>query len=211
MKHSLKISSFIIFAATVASAFTSCGNESELFDDPVMYQTRAMTRANMRSEPEDDSETQYPSLDEIKSNSTFKQLAATAWANTIDALTDSTRREYGFMIYWTNNRLDFGDIIAGPEVTGGLGTKASWQPDLSTRESEVCATYHCHTPIPKCASSGQRPTGLSPEDRAWSGIHRIPILVEDFSADPITYHKDYKTLNHKIYESILKRRVKKTF
>ena len=51
MKHSLKISSFIIFAATVASTFTSCGNESELFDDPVMYQTRAMTRANMRSEP----------------------------------------------------------------------------------------------------------------------------------------------------------------
>ena len=47
MKHSLKISSLIIFAATVASAFTSCGNDSELFDEPVVYQTRAMTRAGM--------------------------------------------------------------------------------------------------------------------------------------------------------------------
>lgn len=50
MKHSLKISSFIIFAAIAASVFTSCGNDSELFDEPVMYQTRAMTRASMRIE-----------------------------------------------------------------------------------------------------------------------------------------------------------------
>lgn len=41
-----------IFAATVASAITSCGNESELFDEPVMYQTRAMTRADMGGEGE---------------------------------------------------------------------------------------------------------------------------------------------------------------
>ena len=50
MKQSLKISSFIIFTATVASTFTSCGNESELFDEPVMYQTKAMTRASMGGE-----------------------------------------------------------------------------------------------------------------------------------------------------------------
>ena len=50
MKHSLKISSLIIFAATVASAFTSCGNDSELFDEPVVHQTRAMTRASMGGE-----------------------------------------------------------------------------------------------------------------------------------------------------------------
>lgn len=50
MKHSLKISSFIIFAATVASTFTSCGNDSELFDEPVVHQTRAMTRASMGGE-----------------------------------------------------------------------------------------------------------------------------------------------------------------
>lgn len=52
MKHSLKICSLTIFAATVASAITSCGNESELFDEPVMYQTRAMTRADMGGEGE---------------------------------------------------------------------------------------------------------------------------------------------------------------
>lgn len=50
MKHSLKFSSLIIFATTIASAFTSCGNDSELFDEPVMFQTRAMTRASMRTE-----------------------------------------------------------------------------------------------------------------------------------------------------------------
>lgn len=50
MKQSLKTNSLIIFVATVASAFTSCGNESELFDEPVMYQTRAMTRMSMGSE-----------------------------------------------------------------------------------------------------------------------------------------------------------------
>ena len=50
MKHSLKISSLIIFAATVASAFTSCGNDSELFEEPIMYQTRAITRASMGGE-----------------------------------------------------------------------------------------------------------------------------------------------------------------
>ena len=50
MKQSLKISSLIIFAATIASAFTSCGNDSELFDEPVVYQTRAMTRASMGGE-----------------------------------------------------------------------------------------------------------------------------------------------------------------
>jgi len=50
MKHLLKISYLIIFASTIASAFTSCGNESELFDEPVMYQTRAMTRADMGGE-----------------------------------------------------------------------------------------------------------------------------------------------------------------
>lgn len=50
MKHSLKISSLIIFAATVASAFTSCGNDSELFDEPVVHQTRAMTRASIGGE-----------------------------------------------------------------------------------------------------------------------------------------------------------------
>ena len=50
MKHSLKISSLIIFAATVASTFTSCGNDSELFDEPVVHQTRAMTRASMGGE-----------------------------------------------------------------------------------------------------------------------------------------------------------------
>lgn len=53
MKHSLKISSFIIFAAIVASVFTSCGNDSELFDEPVMFQTRAMARASMRIEREE--------------------------------------------------------------------------------------------------------------------------------------------------------------
>ena len=50
MKHSLKISSLIIFAATIASTFTSCGNDSELFDEPVVHQTRAMTRASMGGE-----------------------------------------------------------------------------------------------------------------------------------------------------------------
>ena len=51
MKHSLKISSFIIFAAIVASVFTSCGNDSELFDEPVMFQTRAMAGMDTRQEP----------------------------------------------------------------------------------------------------------------------------------------------------------------
>lgn len=51
MKHSLKISSFIIFAAIVASVFTSCGNDSELFDEPVMFQTRAMAGMDARKEP----------------------------------------------------------------------------------------------------------------------------------------------------------------
>ena len=50
MKHSLKFSSLIIFATTIASAFTSCGNDSELFEEPVMYQTRAMTRTSMGGE-----------------------------------------------------------------------------------------------------------------------------------------------------------------
>ena len=50
MRNPLKISSFIIFAATVASAFTSCGNESELFEEPVMYQTRAMGGIDTRME-----------------------------------------------------------------------------------------------------------------------------------------------------------------
>ena len=50
MKHLFKISYLIIFAAIVASVSTSCGNDSELFDEPVMYQTRAMTRANIGGE-----------------------------------------------------------------------------------------------------------------------------------------------------------------
>ena len=50
MKHSLKISSFIIFAAIAASVFTSCGNDSELFDEPVMFQTRAMAGMDARAE-----------------------------------------------------------------------------------------------------------------------------------------------------------------
>lgn len=50
MKHLLKISYLIILAAIVASVSTSCGNESELFEEPVMYQTRAMTRASIGGE-----------------------------------------------------------------------------------------------------------------------------------------------------------------
>lgn len=50
MKQLLKICYLIIFAAIVASVSTSCSNDSELFEEPVMYQTRAMTRTNTGGE-----------------------------------------------------------------------------------------------------------------------------------------------------------------
>ena len=50
MRKLFKLSSLIIFVSAVIGMFASCGNDSELFDEPVMYQTRAMTRASMRSE-----------------------------------------------------------------------------------------------------------------------------------------------------------------
>ena len=50
MKHLLKISYLITFAVIVASVSTSCGNDSELFEEPVMFQTRAMTRASIGGE-----------------------------------------------------------------------------------------------------------------------------------------------------------------
>ena len=129
----------------------------------------------------------------------------------MNALTDSTRCEYGFMIYWKNNRLDFGQITAGPVVSGCEGTKGSWKPNLSTRESEICAVYHCHTPIPACCKSDKyRPTGLSTEDRNWSDLHGIPILAEDFVVNPIRYDANYRSLSHKTYESDLKQRVRQT-
>ena len=50
MKQLLKICYLIIFAAIVASVSTSCSDDSELFDEPVMYQTRAMMGMDTRVE-----------------------------------------------------------------------------------------------------------------------------------------------------------------
>lgn len=52
MKHLLKINYLIIFAAVIASVSTSCGNDSELFEEPVMFQTRAMMGMDTRNEGE---------------------------------------------------------------------------------------------------------------------------------------------------------------
>lgn len=66
MKQLLKICYLIIFATIVASVSTSCSNDSELFEEPVMYQTRAMTRANMGGEPYKLYESGYISSEKIE-------------------------------------------------------------------------------------------------------------------------------------------------
>lgn len=212
MKHLLKISYLIIFAAIVASVSTSCGNDNEPFEDDWLFENKEEpTTLATRSIgwTEDSQGTQYPSLSDIKADLTFKRMAAAAWESTMNALTDSTRCEYGFMIYWTNNSLEFGTITAGPVVKGCEGTKGSWNADLSTRKSEICAVYHCHTPMPKCCSNDKsRATGLSNGDRAWSNKNGIPLLAEDFEVERIRYTENYRSLSHKTYESDLKQRVR---
>lgn len=50
MKRSFYLLIFITFATIITSLFASCG-DSEIFDEPTMYRTKAMTRMDTRSEP----------------------------------------------------------------------------------------------------------------------------------------------------------------
>lgn len=52
MRKLFKSSSLIIFASVIMGMFASCGNDSELFDEPIMYQTRAMMGMDTRNEGE---------------------------------------------------------------------------------------------------------------------------------------------------------------
>lgn len=199
-----------LFASGVIGSFASCSNELDSFEEdwnfandeePVTFATRSAGGSG------DDQGMQYPDLSYIQNAPGFKSQAEAAWDSTMNALTDSTRQEFGFMIYWINNTIKYGPITGGPVVSGCTTTRASWIPNLSTRYDQICAAYHCHTPIPKCyPSDASRPTGVHDGDNSWANDHNIPVLVEDFEENPVTYHADFKTRNHKITESDLKRR-----
>lgn len=109
--------------------------------------------------------------------------AQTAWNMMLSSVTDSSRVEYGFYIYYNHSTRQFycGEIRAGATVYGCQGTAASLDLGRAENNRDVCAFYHCHTTLNKCPENCQRATGPSSEDVSFATSQGLPGLVEDYA------------------------------
>lgn len=206
MGRKLSIISLCLFASVVIGSFTSCSNELDQFEDDQWINEATTTLATRSAGgPGDDRWENFPTLNDVRNAPGFETMANKAWDMTMNFVTDTTRCEYGFMIYWTGNKIEFGEPYPGPVVNGCGKTNGSWKANLEYRSKEICAVFHCHTPIPYCctveSSNARRKTGCSNADKAWAKAKGIPIMAYDFKENPVYYHADFSTREHVITES----------
>ena len=189
---------------------TSCSEDFEQFEDfdLELYDYQLSTLATRSIGMGSENPIIFPSASEIIKDNSFKQKAMKAWQNTLASLTDNSRREWGFVVYYKNGKLDFGPITSGPITTGCSETSASFSPTYDTsRQNEICAVLHTHTPVPKCCQGCKRKTGASDIDEIYSKKKGWPIIAYDFSSEYIIYKEDLsKEVPQFTYRGVSQRR-----
>lgn len=167
----------LLFVLTViCSAFYSCTNEA---NDLMPTDRKVDTRSGKIYK--------YPTVDEIKSNSTVKAAMESAWDMMKNNASSSGRKEYGFFIYYDMDKKTYwcGSMIEGGNVSGCEGTNASINLGIPEEDLRLCAFFHCHTTLEYCPPTVSRSTGPSGSDENYANKWGIPGILYDYSVSTL--------------------------
>lgn len=144
---------------------------------------------------EEDLKVRFPSYGRIVSDGAVQNHTAQAWQNTLNATTETTRREEGFWIRINTSENQEGDeftvTIEGPVVgneegaTIGLGPRpedTEESPSPNSSATYAVASFHTHTPT--TYRDVGRPAGPSGPDHASDLADDVAGVVYGYVEDP---------------------------
>ena len=167
----------LISLVAITSIVTSCNNDADEFILNSNSNSRSIEGEIIT--PSD----VYPSVSEIIADETVNNAMLGSWYGTLSFASYDGRREEGFYIYYDfyTRKFSIGEIVFGPIVKNGPGTKATVWLGAPKNNATVCAFFHTHTPLTFCLDEADRPTGPSEEDIAFAESSGLPGIVYDYS------------------------------
>lgn len=130
----------------------------------------------------------FPTFPQIRWNATVSNAMWAAWAETLRAITTTTRREQGFWVQWDNTtvRNANGDMrITGAVTAPTVGNAAGATVNLGARPADAgnwvtVGSFHTHTPT-RHRTVG-RVVGPSGADATADTTDNVAGLVYDYTA-----------------------------
>lgn len=139
----------------------------------------------------------YPHVKEILESNKVWDAMYGAWHEMLKSVTQHSRREIGFYIYYNFYTKDFwiGEWFYGPLVP--YSQNSSLKFGEITHPYNLCAFFHCHTPY---YGSGQRPTGPSDADINCAYDLGVPGLLFDYPSDYVDIYFYYDEFEPMLYD-----------
>jgi hypothetical protein len=144
---------------------------------------------------------QFPSIADIMADTDVVAAANAAWAQTLAATSDNSRREQGYWITLDSNQgkyLSAASCVGTPVVDTAGAALDTWQPMPADspanptpldRPTYTVGWFHTHTPTtfrdPAEMGAGGRANGPSANDLSISSNNHVPGIAYDYSANPV--------------------------
>lgn len=201
----MKSKFLLLSAAAVFGMFImhSCNNDEYWDENFGSLAERRMTRSVTEDEDGSDKETityTFPSAEQIAANPVVRARMDACWQTTLDNCNDSTRQEFGFLIYKNHEtgQLYCGEDIRGNIVKNNSNETPSIAFSFSSNDINLCGFFHCHTSYAYKAEGSSRATGPSSKDYNAASSMGVPGLLYDFDAERI--YGGEMVNNHKLYQ-----------
>ena len=165
-----------VFITTTIILLASCSQDDDYYESD-MYTLAEMGTRGGGGDPGGMTAHSFPNIKAIKKSAAVHSQAAAAWEQMMGDTAIHEFRERGFLIYYNHST---GEIYCG-EIE--VGTDSYVDLYIPYGDCEICATYHCHTPLYYAPSSDYRPTGPSDDDKDVAKSCGIPGIVEDYSVN----------------------------
>lgn len=125
---------------------------------------------------------EYPTAEEIWNSDEFFYAATAAWDKMLTYVTETSRREIGFYIYYnhSSNTYTIGEWSYGPLVPYAGGEPAYVNLGTPLFPLKLCAFFHCHAPY---YGPGHREGGPSQADINVANQLGVPGLLLDYNYD----------------------------
>lgn len=187
----MKSKFLLLSAAAVFGMFMmhSCNNDEYWDENFGSLAERRMTRSVTEDEDGSDKETityTFPSVEQIAANPVVRARMDACWQTTLDNCNDSTRQEFGFLIYKNHEtgQLYCGEDIGGNIVKNNSNETPSVTFSFSSNDINVCGFFHAHTSL-QYTEGYERNTGPSNKDREVASNQKVPGLLYDYATSTI--------------------------